>query len=132
MGHECPREDIKAKTVKPPIDLRAEHQKKIEKQLDSSWAKPQSDVGRFLPQAGAWAGLIVVLVVAWKIGPLILVIAGSGLLVFAIFGATVGAGKGMFDEMGGMYPTFAVFAAVLLFIGAGLLGIARAWLRRDD
>ena len=126
------REDIRAGHVKAPIDLRAEHQKKVEKQLDSSWAKPQGGVGRFLWHAGAWMALAVVLIVAWKVGPLILVIAGTGLLVFALFGATVGAGRGMFDEMGGMFPLFAFLAAIVLFVFGGILGVVRAWMRKED
>jgi hypothetical protein len=126
------REDIKAGKVKAPLDLRAEHQKKVETQLDSSWAKPQSALARFLWQAGAWMALVLVLIVAWKIGPLILVIAGCGTLVFALFGATVGAGKGMFDEMGGMYPMFGLLAAIVLFVAGGILGIVRAWMRKED
>lgn len=126
------REEIRDGTVKAPIDWRKVQQAKLEKQLDGSSWRPQSDWARFLWKAGAWLAFGMFLVVLWKSGPMMLVIGACGLVVFAVFGATVGAGKGMFDEMGGMYPAFAVMFAMLLLVVAGVWFVIRARRKDDD
>ena len=126
------REDIKAGKVRAPIDLEAERQKKVEKQLDSSWASPQSDLGKLAWKAGAWLAVFMLIVLLWKAGPVILAIGGVLLIGFAVFGATFGAGKGMFDEMGGMYVMFFAAGAVILLVAAGFWALVKRTRETDD